>query len=1017
VVPSRLDTLSNFLSELMPISLSNNCKLILWIRLRKWEEERARAEESMFNNNYTIENKSELRRKLVFLGLIFVFLSLISILIGTSVAKSNSDQLESSSNPKPQQSNPSPQVTNDLTKSSLSESSESEPIFIPAFNSRQERLQANYPQQPTGEQRAEEEKEVVTRVSPQMPTSTNDKGQLPIKSYQGDNTRLAVVNKQSYPTLQGNWTVRFHTKGRADLKIEPVNGTEWSQEIREDSDLKFESLRCGSRKLDYQWINDDNDRQPYLLVENYSCDWMSYETSEVLTIGKHHLKISYGDSVAYVHNYANSNPGVLVTQYETGTTSNAATEGELDRYFLQNEVEGRVIHDDIDCEDGAEGNGCNLFDDGDSYATCAVGSIYAPTSGTYDFATDSDDASDVYIGGDSVDCAHPDGTKVTSWYSGHGDCDCWDHSGSISLDEGFHKVMYRQEEGSGGADWILGWQKPGDSSYSKIPSSYLSYQEEDRVIYDSAPGFSGWSSTPEYNCNGFHMMGGYNNFGTGASTQKTINNLPAGNYIIRFNYYFGDSWDGESGRLFFEGNQVWSQSCTGSCYNTKDVCGGSWSDGIDSPEFSVVVNHDGGDATLEFDSTLNQDASDEWWGVNNIRVIAMDFARTTGSGETQGFETYNDNDNANVIPGWYEGSDCGTCRVETSRGHGGGSSFYQDASSSNDDWQDVLRKDFSPSLKGKVTVSYWYWEQSSPNWDGNLWVRACDGTNLAGIGTENPQFEWKTTSSTGTNNPGNDYQDWTRATMYIDLDAGSVTFDWWQEGGGESWTTTQSIPSGKEICTMGVGPGGEWYIDDIYVQATSHRCDVDDMDVQLRAPGGSTGSWYDLDHTGSDSGSCGSTPEVTETYDRDYYYNIDCSESGNYDARVRSHSEGEGGSYYWEYSDWFNNIYNCDCISNGAASAGSTWVEGQDLHWADGSHECWVDGANLVDSGSPGQPGNWWIEGDYMHWVDESDDERRYRGFLYDGSPGGPSGSVWLEDNHIHYIDADGDERVASGIQ
>ncbi|MHB8927067.1 MAG: fibronectin type III domain-containing protein [Bacillota bacterium] len=85
--------------------------------------------------------------------------------------------------------------------------------------------------------------------------------------------------------------------------------------------------------------------------------------------------------------------------------------------------------------------------------------IYAPVSGTYLFATDSDDASEIEV----------DGQTVVGWYGGHGLSNDWSHNGSIALSAGWHKFIYRMEQGLGGLAARAAWQKPGDSSFSVIP--------------------------------------------------------------------------------------------------------------------------------------------------------------------------------------------------------------------------------------------------------------------------------------------------------------------------------------------------------------------------------------------------------------------------------------------------------------------------------------------------------------------------------------------------------------------
>lgn len=188
---------------------------------------------------------------------------------------------------------------------------------------------------------------------------------------------------------------------------------------------------------------------------------------------------------------------------------------------------------------------------------------------------------------------------------------------------------------------------------------------------------------------------------------------------------------------------------------------------------------------------------------------------------SESFESYSDGTTPSSISGWSAGSDCGTCEVSNNRAEDGSMSFYQNVAS-NDDWQDVLIKDISSKpIRHEATVSVEYWE-SSANHDGNLWVRACDGTNIAGVGTENPQFEGVTGSNGEVVNSGDDQQDyqrWTYAEMRIDLDGNTVDFHWNQDGSG-AWeeSTGHAIPSGKNICTIGVGPDDVWYVDSLRIE-------------------------------------------------------------------------------------------------------------------------------------------------------------------------------------------------------
>ncbi len=108
---------------------------------------------------------------------------------------------------------------------------------------------------------------------------------------------INVINVKSYPTVGGEWTVKFTTEGSADLVITPVDGTTWS-DLSEDGDLKFLEIKCGDQVLDYQWRGDS------VFISDYSCGVVSFETSKVLTSGSHFLEFRFGDDVERAQNWA-----------------------------------------------------------------------------------------------------------------------------------------------------------------------------------------------------------------------------------------------------------------------------------------------------------------------------------------------------------------------------------------------------------------------------------------------------------------------------------------------------------------------------------------------------------------------------------------------------------------------------------------------------------------------------------------------------------------------------------------
>jgi hypothetical protein len=108
-------------------------------------------------------------------------------------------------------------------------------------------------------------------------------------------TDLTVIDVQSYPSLGGNWTVRFETVGQADLRITAMDGTVFGE------DLEFLEVRCGVETLEYSRIDGS------LFIPYYSCNETGYEVSKVLTAGKHTLQFGFGYEIVYAYNLAGTN--------------------------------------------------------------------------------------------------------------------------------------------------------------------------------------------------------------------------------------------------------------------------------------------------------------------------------------------------------------------------------------------------------------------------------------------------------------------------------------------------------------------------------------------------------------------------------------------------------------------------------------------------------------------------------------------------------------------------------------
>ena len=123
--------------------------------------------------------------------------------------------------------------------------------------------------------------------------------------------------------------------------------------------------------------------------------------------------------------------------------------------------------------DTIDGSG-NPFGTSDRYLTIFEGAIKIDTAGTYQFAVDGDDAVEVII----------DGTVVAGWYGGHGRCNCTTHTGAIDLDSGYHSLVFRQQDWTGGDNYYLYWQPPGAGSFTIVPASVLySCKQDDMLVH------------------------------------------------------------------------------------------------------------------------------------------------------------------------------------------------------------------------------------------------------------------------------------------------------------------------------------------------------------------------------------------------------------------------------------------------------------------------------------------------------------------------------------------------------
>jgi hypothetical protein len=128
---------------------------------------------------------------------------------------------------------------------------------------------------------------------------------------------IVIINVQSYPVVGGEWKVRFTTNGTSDLIITAVNGTTFGESLPDD--LKFLELNNGTHTLTP--IIQGNS----VIYHNYTSTENGFETSQVMTSGKHHLMFQFGNDVQFAHNAA----GVPDFKIQSGVLTMTGTTASL----------------------------------------------------------------------------------------------------------------------------------------------------------------------------------------------------------------------------------------------------------------------------------------------------------------------------------------------------------------------------------------------------------------------------------------------------------------------------------------------------------------------------------------------------------------------------------------------------------------------------------------------------------------------------------------------------------------
>ncbi|MBI5608821.1 MAG: hypothetical protein HY902_08055 [Deltaproteobacteria bacterium] len=135
--------------------------------------------------------------------------------------------------------------------------------------------------------------------------------------------------------------------------------------------------------------------------------------------------------------------------------------------------------------------------------------------------------------------------------------------------------------------------------------------------FEGVPG--GWTPAQLSACGGYgNMLGGANVAGAGAVYTQIFGSLPAHSQTrISANYFAIDTWDGEKAWLKVDGVVAWSQPFN--AITTSNQCGIAGY-GEQATYLQPVVPHTAAKLSVQFGSDLNEVASNEAFGVDNITV-------------------------------------------------------------------------------------------------------------------------------------------------------------------------------------------------------------------------------------------------------------------------------------------------------------------------------------------------------------------------------------------------------------
>ena len=108
------------------------------------------------------------------------------------------------------------------------------------------------------------------------------------------------------------------------------------------------------------------------------------------------------------------------------------------------------------------------------------------------------------------------------------------------------------------------------------------------------------------------------------NASKIFSGLPSHNQIrITARVHFLDKWDGEVAFMRADGNVVWADTASSSSPSSLgNLCGGSYPDSRLSVPIDITIQHGASDLEIQFGSSLQGDACDHSWAVDDVIIYA-----------------------------------------------------------------------------------------------------------------------------------------------------------------------------------------------------------------------------------------------------------------------------------------------------------------------------------------------------------------------------------------------------------